>query len=431
MLARLALLPKLWFSPLDAMNSLRAQPPFVLGALLAILCSFLYFQFITGELWSLFQAVTLMRTSLPAADEVGETPASLLLSQFFFSLQQTISPIVFLAIIFVPAALFAASVIERRVSFRILLRQEYLPMVACIFYAWAAANLLLLAPATLLFSGEAAEGSVQFIGARFAPLPYFAFLAVIAIKIVLQLTVARAVGAVAIASCSIVAMPFLQHLFFFFSSPFLLLLVILALRGIVSDIMSTQEARERFRQNLEMATLNPADSSAHYNLGLIYQSRGLTEEAKAAFTRAIEIDPDETDAHYQLGRIARREEKLADAIRHFDAVVRHNQDHSQSEVWREIGCAYLQAKQFEDAKTAFERFLERRGSDAEGRYRYGLTLDQLGHPDLAANEMQAVIDSVRTAPSYKYRSEKQWMNEAQSFLRSRKKSNSAGVTQSR
>src|SRR4030095_8515422 len=102
---------------------------------------------------------------------------------------------------------------------------------------------------------------------------------------------------------------------------------------LVGDIVSSQRAREDFKRNLETATLNPADASAHYNLGLIYQQRGQREEAKASFLRAVEIDSEETDAHYQLGRIAREEGRLSEAINHFDAAVSRNAEHSQNEVW--------------------------------------------------------------------------------------------------
>ncbi|HEX8092122.1 MAG TPA: tetratricopeptide repeat protein, partial [Blastocatellia bacterium] len=141
-------------------------------------------------------------------------------------------------------------------------------------------------------------------------------------------------------------------------------------------------------------------------------------EAKASFRRAVEIDPDEMDAHYQLGRIARDEGRLGDAINHFDPVVRRNPEHSQSEVWLEIGRAYFQAGQLEDARAAFERFLAKRPSDAEGHYRYGLALHRLGRAQEAADEMRACIEAVKTSPAFKYRTEKHWMNEAQSFLRS-------------
>ena len=163
--------------------------------------------------------------------------------------------------------------------------------------------------------------------------------------------------------------------------------------------------------------MNPADASAHYNLGLIYQQRGQFEEAKERFARAIEIDADETDAHYQLGRIAREQGRFADAITRFEAVVQRDPEHSQNEVWREIGHTYFEAAQLEDARAAFERFIQKRPSDAEGRYRYGLTLNRLGRGDDAASEMRACIEAVRSSPTYKYRAEKQWMAQAEAFLR--------------
>src|SRR5262249_22411028 len=116
--------------------------------------------------------------------------------------------------------------------------------------------------------------------------------------------------------------------------------------------------------------------------------------------------------------IAREQARLADAIKYFDAVVTQDSHHSQNEVWREIGLTYFQANQYEDAREALERFLENRPTDAEGHYYYGLTLYKLGRIEEAASQMRAVIEVVRTAPAYKYRLEKRWMTEAQSFLRS-------------
>jgi len=252
---------------------------------------------------------------------------------------------------------------------------------------------------------------------RLVPVPYFVFLMLIGVRAVLRAGYGQSAGIVVLGALSLVALPLLPRLLFLLTSPFLLILVIILLRNFLGDMVSAQRAREDFKRNLEASTLNPADGSAHYNLGLIYQQRHQYDEARSSFKRAIEIDPEETDAHYQLGRIAREEGRLADAINHFDAVVTRHPEHSQNEVWREIGNAYFEADQYEDAHGAFERFIDKRPSDAEGRYRYGLTLHRLGRYDDAANEMKACIEAVRTSPAYKYRSEKHWASEAQAFLR--------------
>jgi tetratricopeptide (TPR) repeat protein len=203
-----------------------------------------------------------------------------------------------------------------------------------------------------------------------------------------------------------------------FGSPFLLFMLYMLLRGYFSDIMGSHRAKAAFKQNLESATLNPADASAHYNLGLIHQSRGELDAARERFERALQIDPEEVDASYQLGRIARQQKRYADAIRNFEHVVARNQAHSQHEIWREVAATYIAAGQFEDARTALEQFLEHRPSDPEGLYLMGRAHAGLGHKREATSLMQACIEAVKTAPAYKYRASKRWLNEAQQFIKS-------------
>jgi tetratricopeptide (TPR) repeat protein len=202
-------------------------------------------------------------------------------------------------------------------------------------------------------------------------------------------------------------------------SPFLLLFAFFLLRGYFSEIVSSQRARAAFKQNLEAATINPRDSSAHYHLGLIHQQRGELDQARERFQRAIDIDPEELDAHYQLGRIARTQNRLAEAIGHFEQVVQHDQSHAQHEIWREIGATYIAAGQYGDARNALERFLDRRPNDPQGLYLMGRAHAGLGDTQEAASSMQACIEAVKTAPAYKYRAEKRWLNEAQQFLKGR------------
>jgi tetratricopeptide (TPR) repeat protein len=391
------------------MAELAIRAPYVWGAALALAATMLYYDALGGDLW------VLLSPFINGAPAPGPITIVLHLIERVF---QSVAPVVFIAAVFVPACILAASILERRASFSVMLRQEYASLVSSALYSWTAAHLIMLVPALLLFSADGPNVDIRAAALRLAPLPYFVFLIVLALRVVVRLSYGRAVGVVALAALSLAALPLVPSLLFLLTSPFLLILVILVLRNLLSDVLSAQRSREEFKQNLETATLNPADASAHYNLGLIYQQRGQYSEAKQCFVRAIEIDPDETDAHYQLGRIAREQGELAEAITRFDAVVRRSSDHSQSEIWREIGRAYFQAEQFNDARASFERFLEKRPSDAEGRYRYGVTLHRLGQDADAAVEMRACIEAVRTSPAYKYRTEKRWMNEAQSFLRS-------------
>jgi tetratricopeptide (TPR) repeat protein len=412
MRARLTPLIKLFYNPPQAMIEISAGAPYVVGAVLALLATFAYYELLSGNLSRIIGALSQQRSMGFAA------PFIFLVYNVVRGMLGHVSPVLFLVVVFVPACLLATSLIHRRASFSVLLRQEYASLTSCALYGWAAAHLMMLIPSALFFQPGGPGPTALEAALRLAPLPYFIFLLVLAAHAVLRVGYGGAIGVVALGSLSLFALPLLPNLLFILTSPFLLILVIILLRNFLGDMVSSQRAREDFKRNLEAATLNPADASAHYNLGLIYQQRRQNEEAKASFARAIEIDPEETDAHYQLGRIAREEGRLAEAISYFDAVVSRNPEHSLNEAWREIGWTYFQAAQYEDARIAFERFIEKRPSDAEGRYRYGMTLHQLGRNDEAAAEMRACIEAVRTSPAYKYRAEKHWASDAESFLRS-------------
>jgi tetratricopeptide (TPR) repeat protein len=247
------------------------------------------------------------------------------------------------------------------------------------------------------------------------------FIAVlVAVREVFRFTILKSIAVIVISLALALLLAPLWALLFspILASPFLLIMIFLLLRGYVSGIMETQRARESFKRNLEAATLNPADASAHYNLGLIHQRRGELDEARERFERAVQIDADEVDSHYQLGRIARQQKRLADAISHFEQVVSRDPEHAQQEVWREVGATYVAAGQFADAMTVLERFLERRPSDPETLYLMGRAHAGLGHRREATSSMQACIEAVKTAPAYKYRADKRWLNEAQQFIKS-------------
>jgi tetratricopeptide (TPR) repeat protein len=424
---------KLFYAPARGMDELRERAPVRRSLLFALIVQALY---------SLYMQWPHLKGSFAL--------------RILIALVGSVFSLLFIAFIFVPVTIFVANMFERRASFGLVMQQEYVTVINVFFYAWAVASILALPLAMIsrwsgveatalasldqlkpLQASMAQEGLPQaeverlvsltlFHMARvvpalflMSPLPIFAGWAVVAVRQVFRLSWWRSVAIIFLSGLLMLPVTYLLMTLFgwIFVSPFLLLLLFLLLRGYAGELTRSHRARASFRQNLEAATLNPADASAHYNLGLIHQQRGELDEARERFQRAIEIDDDERDAHYQLGRIARAQVRLADAIKHFEQVVARDQTHSQHEIWREIGATYLAASQFADARDALERFLEHRPNDPEGLYLMGRAYAGLGHQREAASSMQACIEAVKTAPAYKYRTEKRWLNEAQQFLR--------------
>jgi tetratricopeptide (TPR) repeat protein len=422
----------IFYAPGRGLREVRDRAPLAASALFAVIAHGIF-----------FLCITLLYLRNVADPRRPAVILSLIL--------QASGSLVIVALVFCPLALFISNLFERRASFRLRLQQEYGPLASTMFYALAASSLgatiLTIAAQlsgvqgalaarmmsrilaersqfppevlSLIDQGLVTPGLIAAVFSLMALFGIFAIWAVMALRVVFRLSLIQSIIVVAISGTLLIpAYRLIPIVGMLLASPFLLIMVFVLLRGYFSEITRTQRARESFKQNLEAATLNPADASAHYNLGLIHQQRGELEAARERFERAIQIDDDEIDAHYQLGRIALQQKRFADAVRHFEQVVARNQTHSQHEIWREVGTTYLAAGQFEDARDALERFLEHRPSDPEALYLMGRAHAGLGHNREAASSMQACIEAVKTAPAYKYRADKRWLNEAQQFIKS-------------
>lgn len=433
MISWLRLLLMIFYAPLNGLREVRDRASVPQSGLIALLAHSAFFIYIT---WHYIRELLSTRRVILGV----------------WALLQSAGVLIFLALAFVPLVLFIANLYERRASFRLLLQQEFSAVTSAVFYAMTAASLI----AIILSVAGSSTGVLPVLAQRmyamqveqpgafrpdmvpgfdprlFTPngvalalafmtlFALFGIFATMAIHIVLRLSWVRSVVMILISGAilfpaSIILLPIFTTVL---SSPILLFMLFLFIRGYIGDIGRTHRSRVAFRQNLEAATLNPADASAHYNLGLIHQQRGDLDPARERYERAIQIDDNEIDAHYQLGRIARQQGRLADAIKNFEQVVARDPSHAQHEVWRDVGATYIEAGQFEDARNALEQFLEHRPSDPEGLYLMGRAHAGLGHRHEATSLMQACIEAVKTAPAYKYRASKRWLNEAQQFIKS-------------
>jgi len=108
-------------------------------------------------------------------------------------------------------------------------------------------------------------------------------------------------------------------------------------------------------------TSNPGCWMAHYNLGIVLNDQGKTDEAIAHYQEAIELRPRYAEAHYNLGRLLAQKGRLDDAVAHY------------------------------------EKALEINPADAEARNNLGVTLFGIGRVDDAIAHYQ---DALKIRPDY-------------------------------
>jgi len=418
MLVNLSLLLGLLWRPMTAVQRLRDRAPVAFAVFAAWLMTFLYFSVVItlsgyaqGGRWS--------------DDAFVYSPFQALSETLLSAGMMAVRATLFVAVIYAPFAILIANLFERRAGFSLVIREEYARVVSCTLLSLAA-SLLAPLPVAILIGWQSGKLGAEVTSSYILllilmPLPIFAALMAITVGTSFRIGWAAAAVTTLVSFLSLPGVLFLlQAASFVCASPLLLLLLLFLLRDRIEEFVGATRSRQAFKQNLEAATLNPADASAHYQLGLIYQKRGQQDAAVSSFQQAVEIDPKEVDAHFQLGRIARQQGRLNEAIQHFERTVRLDPAHSQNEIWRETGLVYYDAGQFQDALEMFDKFLGNRPSDAEARYWRGMTLYKLGRESDAAQEMQSCVESVRTAPAYKYRFDRRWMNLAENFLRERR-----------
>jgi tetratricopeptide (TPR) repeat protein len=321
-------------------------------------------------------------------------------------------PLFGLAIIYVPGILLVSRMLWG-LGVNANFRRDYAPMLTCVAMAWTTANLPFLIARWLLPSAMA----IAFV----VSLAWFALLVFLAIRVVLGTGGPQTLAVYTLSLLPPLAAFYLwgtlQFLLGWVASPFFLFYAWYFLGGEIGSLGSGLRTRQNFRRNLEAATVNPHDAEAQYQLGLIAQERRQDSEAIGRFTNAVKINPAETDAHFQLGRIARRQGRLKDALAEFQIVLDQDEKHHQSEILRELGALYVEARQYADAAHELAIYVDRRPYDPEGLFHYGRALEGLGRFEEASEMYRRSVESASTAPRYIQRSVAQWSRLAQKQLR--------------
>ncbi len=330
---------------------------------------------------------------------------------FSFEPNKFFQPLLTLSVFYIPAAIILLCFFGGAGSVGLVFRRDYGTLAVCTLSAWAAAHLPFAIIGALLYSQNVAPP--VYLAFWLASSLLFGVLMIFALRTVFGANYGAAVLVVCLAwlalSAGMYAFGLVSPWLF---SPFLLFYAYIYLGGYLGGEVKTFGNAFRQKQNLKRflqnATVNPRDADAHLQLGLIYRQRRQDAKALEFFRRAVEIDRNEPDANYELGKIAREQGDLQTALNHFSVVLEQNDKHALSEIWREIGVTYFDAKMLDEAREALEKFVERRPVDAEGLYYLGRVFKAQGEIDKACTMFERTIESAKTSPDYRRRELRQW-----------------------
>ena len=322
-------------------------------------------------------------------------------------------PLLGLAIVYVPGLLVLATALGKLGALGMVFRRDYSPLLTCAAMAFAAAGLPVAVGAYLL---DPVLSVFLLVPAGL----FFILLMFFAVRAVFGVENGVAAGVVALSWIPVVVGGLvwepLSHVMGLLASPFFLFFAWYYLGSEVSRLGDGLRARQNYHRMMQAAAINPHDGEAQFQLGLIHQQRRQRTEALQRFRKAVEIDPAHTDAHLQLGKIAREEGRLREALTEFQTVVDQDEKIHSSEVLKELGGVYVAAKQYADAKSELETYVERRPYEPEGLYYYGQAMEGLGDPARARELYARAVEADRTAPRYRRRFTARWSRLAQKRL---------------
>ncbi len=438
----LKLLFQLYFRPVSAMSELMDKGSWLLAAVLMFVVSIAFYWTINSQLQSTYATPQFNLAAYEQYEDEGETVESAKKRQaivaefqrqldeqpkipfigdrlfYFFSFEPSgfFRPLISLALFYIPLTILLITIFGHLGNFGVVFSRDYGTLSLCSMMAWTAAHLP-FAVAGFVLNSQNVNPQI-YLGFWLASGLIFGVLMIFALRVVFGASYANAILVVAISwlgfSLGMYVFRFISPFLF---SPFLLIMAYLYFGGAISGgargLGNTFSSRQNFKRHLHNATVNPRDADAHVQLGLIYNQRRQTDKATVHFTKAVEIDKNEPDANYELGKIARHKGELQEALNYFSVVVGQNDKYALSEIWREIGATYLDAKMFNEARSTLETFVERRPVDSEGLYYLGKVLQEQGETEKAREMFLEAIESAKTSPDYRKHELRHWSKLAQ------------------
>lgn len=397
---------RLVVDPHSASIAIREQAPFWRSLALAVVASAAYQAALGGFVEDLFSILRLG----------GFDPGAIaiLVDHARTAVPVAVGFVLAITGVLVPLFLFLLGALDRETGVVVTLRREYRGTASAALTAYALAAGLWAVPAWLMGDPQNARAVATW---SVLPLVLVALLLAVAAAPVASAGLGRAAGAAATAAAVIALLPFAGWAFAVLVLAAVVAVAVAVARAALVERASISRERESFERALASVAANPYDASAHATLGGAYLRAGDLDSAAAHLRAATDVDPSDVASLYQFGRVARLRGDFGGAIAAFDGVLQIDSDFANGEVWREAGATYLAAGQPSDARSALERFVARRPTNAEGLYLLGRAADALGDQEGARRRMLSVIDVVRSAPAYKHHLEREWLEKAEDFLK--------------
>ncbi len=148
----------------------------------------------------------------------------------------------------------------------------------------------------------------------------------------------------------------------------------------------TDEAIAAFHRALET---DSKYADGHFNLGILYRRQGKFEDSVASYERAIAIKPKHFDAHYNLGNVLTQVGKLDEAIASFRKTVSIKPDFAEAH--NNLGNLLKELGRLDEAANSLNKAVKVKPDYAEAQNNLGSVLKEQGRMDEALDSFREAL----------------------------------------
>ena len=133
----------------------------------------------------------------------------------------------------------------------------------------------------------------------------------------------------------------------------------------------------------------PKSAHTQFRLGYELETAGRFDEAEAAFSRALVLQPRFAEAHLALGRLSLRNGRAGNAVDHVEAALRENSKNPDAKM--ELAKAWIATRELSRAEVILQKLLIERPADPALHALLAQVFSAEGKRDLSAGEREKYL----------------------------------------
>ena len=167
-----------------------------------------------------------------------------------------------------------------------------------------------------------------------------------------------------------------------------------------SDWVRRSQTYSRLKRTVEV---NPYDSTARRDLGMVLLEKKMPQDALAHFLEALKKEPDSAEVNHFAGLAYLRSGNAGEAEKRLKKASELEPRLRYGESWLYLGEAEIALGKFDSALESLKKHLSINNTSIEGLYQYARALNALGKKDEARKAIEDGIRYHKGNPSFRRR----------------------------